>query len=72
MEVDIGGGRARVVPADGADASVDIGAFGAMLSGSLVARDAVRLGRLRNASPTLVAQLDLCFSDGAPWSLEMF
>ena len=59
-------GAAKVGPAPGARARVDVASLGAMFSGMLAARDARRLGRL-DADDETVASLDAMLAGPTPW-----
>ncbi len=70
--VDITAGRATVSRIPRAEARVDVGALAAMFTGWLRPADAVRLGRLANASGSVVAILERAFSGAPPWMSEHF
>ncbi len=60
------GGAAKVTPAQGARATVDVTTLAGMFSGMLSARDARRLGRLV-ADDVTVAALDAMLAGPVPW-----
>ena len=65
------GGAAKVSPAPGARATVDVATLGAMFSGMLPARDARRLGRLV-ADDETVGALDAMLAGPTPWINDWF
>jgi predicted acetyltransferase len=69
--VEVAGGRARVSPAPGAGARVDVATLGAMWSGMLAPADARRLGKLV-ADDDTVEGLGEMFAGPVPWINDWF
>jgi predicted acetyltransferase len=72
IRVEVCDGVARVTPVKNASARVDVGILSAMYTGWLPASDAVRLGRLENATSQEIATIEAMFAGPKPWLGEMF
>ena len=69
--IEVGGGQAKVFPAEQADATVDVQALASIWSSMHRARDAVRIGGLQ-ATPEAIDALELIFSGPLPWIADFF
>jgi predicted acetyltransferase len=72
VEVELENGRAQARAVGRASMTVDVGALGAMYTGWLLPRVAVRLGRLEGATRGDVELLEAAFAGPRPWILETF
>jgi len=69
--IEVGGGQAKVFPAEQADATVDVQALASIWSSMHRARDAVRIGGLQ-ATPEAIDALELIFGGPLPWIADFF
>jgi predicted acetyltransferase len=69
--IEVGGGQAKVFPAEQADATVDVQALASIWSSMHRARDAARIGGLQ-ASPKAIDALELIFNGPLPWIADFF
>ena len=69
--IEVGGGQAKVFPAEQADATVDVQALASIWSSMHRARDAVRIGGLQ-ATPEAIEALELIFGGPLPWIADFF
>jgi predicted acetyltransferase len=72
IRLEVSDGKGKIVPARNARARVDAGTLAALYSGWLPARDAVRVGRLQNASREDVDSLETIFRGPQPWMMDIF
>jgi predicted acetyltransferase len=72
LRLHVAGGAGRVEPLLTARARIDVGMLSAIYTGWLPARDAVRAGRLLDASADEVATLEAVFSGPRPWLADLF
>jgi hypothetical protein len=61
-----------MAPAPEARALLTIGALSSMFAGLLGAREAIRLGVLRDADADTAANLDAALHRGIPWTFDWF
>ena len=69
--IEVGGGQAKVLPAEHADATADVQTWASIWASMHNARDAVRLGGLV-ATEEAINALDLIFSGPMPWIADFF
>ncbi|HEV2686351.1 MAG TPA: sterol carrier protein domain-containing protein, partial [Actinomycetota bacterium] len=69
--IEVDGGQAKVLPAEQADATVDVQALASIWSSMHRARDAARIGGLR-ATPGAIDALELIFGGPLPWIADFF
>jgi predicted acetyltransferase len=69
--IEVGGGQAKVFPAERADAAADVQTFASVWSSLHRSRDAARTGGLRATDEALDA-LDLIFGGPMPWIADFF
>jgi predicted acetyltransferase len=69
--IEVGGGQAKVLPADQADATGDVQTWASIWASLHSARDAVRLGGL-TATEDAINTLDLIFGGPMPWIADFF
>jgi predicted acetyltransferase len=69
--IEVGGGQAKVLPAEQADAAVDVQALASIWSSMHRARDAARIGGLR-ATPQAIEALEHIFAGPLPWIADFF
>ncbi len=72
FQVDVAGGRAHAEEVSRASMRVDAGALGAIYTGWLAPRDAVRLGRLEGATARDLESLEAAFAGPRPWMIETY
>jgi predicted acetyltransferase len=69
--IEVGGGQAKVFPAEQADATGDVQAWASIWASLHRARDAVRIGGLE-ATPQAIEALELIFGGPLPWIADFF
>jgi len=69
--IEVGGGQAKVLPAEQADATADVHALASIWSSMHRARDAARIGGLQ-ATPEAIDALELIFGGPLPWIADFF
>ena len=69
--IEVGGGQAKVFPAEQADATGDVQAWASIWASLHRARDAVRIGGLE-ATPQALETLELIFGGPMPWIADFF
>jgi predicted acetyltransferase len=72
IRLQVAGGVARLTPFAAARATIDIGALTAIYTGWLTARDAVRVGRLTDATDADIHALETIFAGPKPWMSDAF
>ena len=69
--IEVGGGQAKVFPAEQADATGDVQTWASIWASLHRARDAVRIGGLE-ATPEAIEALELIFGGPLPWIADFF